>query len=82
MDNLLLATRIVTERLSEVVADGLVIGLFEGWQPDSLANDPLLRSIKSVWKLKDFQGKLKETIVLYPEGLRFPRLLLVGLGQP
>jgi leucyl aminopeptidase len=67
-------------------AGAVVLGVLEGTRSPSgaLARvDEAARGIvRNVLKQGDFAGRLGETAVLYPPGLRARRLVLVGLGPP
>ncbi len=63
----------------------LVIGSFEGKKPEGLANviDKRLNGlVTKLFKDKDFEGKPKQTRLIYTQGkLPAERVLLVGLGK-
>ncbi|MBM3276284.1 MAG: hypothetical protein FJZ00_14110, partial [Candidatus Sericytochromatia bacterium] len=78
--------------LSDLAADGLAIGFFEGEKPEGVAApgawaagislpDVVSRATSRLVDLGDFAGKPGQTAVIYPEGLAVPRVVLVGLGK-
>jgi leucyl aminopeptidase len=68
--------------LSDIAADGLAIGFFEGDKVESVAApDVIVRAAGRLFDLGDFAGKVGQSAVIYPEGLKTPRVVLVGLGK-
>ena len=67
-----------------VVADALVVGIFEGTQRLSGAAQAVDKAsgglLKEVLKSGDFTGKIGQNVVLYPTRGKLDRILLVGLG--
>src|SRR2546428_4089 len=66
-------------------AGAVALGLFGGKTLDGAAAavDRATRgAIRKLIRRKDFPGRFLECAVLYPPGLRAPRLILVGLGPP
>lgn len=71
--------------IQETAADAIVVNLFEGVEAPGGATGAVDRAlggaISRVLAMKDFRGRLGETLVLYTDGrIPAPRVLLVGLG--
>jgi leucyl aminopeptidase len=68
-----------------VVADALVLGIFEGTQRPQGAAQAVDKAaggaIRDVIKSGDFTGKAGQTVVLYPAKGKHTRVILVGLGS-
>lgn len=73
--------RIVTAAPHEVEADALAIGFFEGETPGPRTPEVISRLITRLAGLGDFSGKVGQQTLLYPDGLKVPRVLAVGLGK-
>lgn len=76
-------------RYDQVQKDCLVIGVFEDYkkinQNDErwklIYSDCLYRILDDLYLSKDFHGHVGETVIIfYPAGMKFKRLLFVGLG--
>ncbi|MDP2671246.1 MAG: leucyl aminopeptidase family protein [bacterium] len=76
--------RVSNQNLKNIEADALYLAVFEdkSLSEKMVQLDKQLNSALSDFlKLKEFKGKLYETAVLYPQGLNFQRLILVGMGK-
>lgn len=76
--------KVICHSIQASDADGIVLGLFEGAQPESAVeavDQALGGTIAELIASGDFSGKAQQVAVLYPRGaIPARRVILVGLG--
>jgi leucyl aminopeptidase len=72
--------KLISQPVAKADGDALVIVVCE--DADLHSDETIRQLITAAEATGDFKGRKKDTLVLYaPEGVRFPRVMLAGLGK-